>query len=270
MSNDPPADPRIGTGSVPTNCVPCWDAAGWARSTRPTTPIRTGPSRSSCCPPQFARRRGVPGPIPPRVARRGPPAGTARHPDPRLGRDRRPPLHRHATRVGAQTCARLVSSYGPMPPARAVAIVEQVASALDAAHAATVSSTVTSSRKTSWSPVTTSPTSSTSASRTPATIRRSPALGNAIGSYGYMAPERFDNVPVTNRADVYSLACVLHEILTGEPPFAGSRPSQLIKAHTLTPPPRTSTIRAGIPTALDDVIARGMAKNPAGALRDRR
>lgn len=88
-------------------------------------------------------------------------------------------------------------------------------------------------------------------------------VGMAIGSYTYMAPERFDAGPVTGRADIYSLACVLHECLTGATPFPAGGMSVLIRSHLSEPPPRPSVQRPGIPAAMDEVIARGMAKEPA-------
>lgn len=88
-------------------------------------------------------------------------------------------------------------------------------------------------------------------------------VGMAIGSYTYMAPERFDAGPVTGRADTYSLACVLHECLTGATPFPAGSMSVLIRSHLSEPPPRPSVQRPGVPAAMDEVIARGMAKEPA-------
>jgi serine/threonine protein kinase len=64
------------------------------------------------------------------------------------------------------------------------------------------------------------------------------------------------------RADIYSLACVLYEALTGEPPFAGSTTAHLIAAHLNTPPPRPSTTQPDVPPQIDEVIATGMAKDP--------
>jgi serine/threonine-protein kinase len=63
---------------------------------------------------------------------------------------------------------------------------------------------------------------------------------------------------------VYSLTCVLHECLTGRPPFEAADLVHLMSAHMLSPPPRPSIMRRGISRAFDDVIARGMAKEPAG------
>ncbi|MEV6560153.1 serine/threonine-protein kinase [Nocardia sp. NPDC051756] len=155
----------------------------------------------------------------------------------------------------------LVAGYGPIAPARAVAIIEQIAAALDAAHADTL---VHRDVK----PANILVTRDDFAYLVDFGIAHSgadpalTALGSTIGSYGYMAPERFDDVRATSRADTYSLACVLDEILTGERPFHATSISQVIKAHLTSPPPRPSSMRPGIPAGFDTVIARGMAKDP--------
>ena len=87
--------------------------------------------------------------------------------------------------------------------------------------------------------------------------------GNTIGTFAYIAPERLDSQAEEDaRADIYSLACVLYEALTGEPPFAGTSTAQLIAAHLNAPPPRPSASQPHVPQAVDEVIATGMAKDP--------
>jgi serine/threonine protein kinase, bacterial len=87
-------------------------------------------------------------------------------------------------------------------------------------------------------------------------------IGTTVGTFKYMAPERFSESDVTYRADIYALACVLYECLTGAPPYQGDQIS-VIGAHLNQAIPRPSVARAGIPAAFDAVIARGMAKDPA-------
>jgi serine/threonine protein kinase len=89
------------------------------------------------------------------------------------------------------------------------------------------------------------------------------ASGSLIGSCAYMAAERFSGGRVGPQSDVYSLACVLYECLTGRPPFERDELQQLMSAHMFSPPPRPSIMRRGIGRAFDDVIALGMAKQPA-------
>jgi serine/threonine kinase PknH len=95
--------------------------------------------------------------------------------------------------------------------------------------------------------------------------------GYQVGSFDYMAPERFGDSEATPAVDIYALACVLYEALTGHKPFAGHS-DQVIAAHLSSPPPRPSAVNAHVPVSFDEVIARGMAKYPddrygsAGAL----
>ena len=85
----------------------------------------------------------------------------------------------------------------------------------------------------------------------------------APGSPAYMAPERFGSGKnVDARADVYSLACVLYECLTGRLPFSGGGVEGLAAAHRGDEPPKPSSFNPAIPVGFDAVIARGMAKEP--------
>jgi serine/threonine kinase PknH len=124
----------------------------------------------------------------------------------------------------------LLKRFGPLTPPRAVAIITQIASALDAAHAAGVMHrdvkppNILVTRDDFAYLVDFGIASAT-------TDEKLTQLGIAVGTWKYMAPERFSNDEVTYRADIYALACVLHESLTGSPPLssrqrqhAGHRP----------------------------------------------
>ncbi|MEM6107729.1 serine/threonine-protein kinase PknH/PknJ [Mycobacterium sp. 050272] len=150
---------------------------------------------------------------------------------------------------------------GPLPPPRAVAIVEQIASALDAAHRAGVIHR-------DIKPENILLTEGDFAYlvdfgiAAAATDQRVTKTGAAVGSWSYMAPERFGKQDPTYRVDVYALACLLYECLTGATPFQSDSLSSLMAAHMMEPIPRPSQRNPAVPAAFDDVIARGMAKNP--------
>jgi serine/threonine protein kinase, bacterial len=163
--------------------------------------------------------------------------------------------------------AAVLKRTGPISPPRAVAIVRQVASALDAAHASGVTHR-------DVKPENILITGDDFAYLVDFGIARAAAdqgitqTGMAMGTYKYMAPERFTGNEVTYRSDIYSLACVLGECLTGSPPFRADSIERLVAAHLMEPAPRPSELRPGrIPAALDEVIAKGMAKNPAERYR---
>ncbi|HWC21033.1 MAG TPA: protein kinase [Flexivirga sp.] len=90
------------------------------------------------------------------------------------------------------------------------------------------------------------------------------STGQVVGSASYMAPERL-HVPARSdaRSDVYSLACVLYQALTGSKPFGVGEQVQVIAAHLNAPPPSLREHRTDLPSALDRVVQSGMAKDPA-------
>ena len=155
----------------------------------------------------------------------------------------------------------VLKRFGPLAPPRAVAIITQIASALDAAHAAGVMhrdvkpQNILITRDDFAYLVDFGIASAT-------TDEKLTQLGTAVGTWKYMAPERFSNDEVTYRADIYALACVLYECLTGSPPYRADSASVLVTAHMMDPIPQPSALRPGIPKAFDAVITRGMAKKP--------
>ncbi|WP_435795275.1 protein kinase domain-containing protein [Nocardia aurea] len=155
----------------------------------------------------------------------------------------------------------ILRGQGPMSPERALGVIDQIASALDAAHAAGLvhRDVKPANILVGESDFAYLADFGLAHSEGDSSVTQ---VGMAVGSYIYMAPERFDVGNVSGSADIYSLTCVLHECLTGASPFASASMNVLIRAHMTEPPPRPSTVRAGLPPALDAVIARGMAKDP--------
>lgn len=162
-------------------------------------------------------------------------------------------------RIPGQTLQSLVTTFGPLDPPRAVAIIEQIAAALDAAHADRLIH-----RNVKPQNILVADDGTAYLLGLGSTDPDLDAAGPTADSYACTAPERFDNRPPTNRADIYSLACVLAEMLTGTSAFPrAATVGQMIRAHLTSAPPKPSLLRPHvISPRFDAVIARGMAKNP--------
>lgn len=83
-----------------------------------------------------------------------------------------------------------------------------------------------------------------------------------IGTAQYLSPEQARGEPVDARSDVYSLGCVLYEVLTGEPPFVGDSPVAVAYQHVREDPVPPSQKHSGISPELDAVVLKALAKNP--------
>ncbi|MEV7617947.1 serine/threonine-protein kinase [Streptomyces sp. NPDC089799] len=88
------------------------------------------------------------------------------------------------------------------------------------------------------------------------------SVGEFVGTLDYVAPEQISGKPVDGRCDVYGLGCVVFEALTGAPPFERDDDMALLGAHLYDPPPPVSARRPDLPPALDDVLAKALAKVP--------
>jgi ABC-type amino acid transport substrate-binding protein/tRNA A-37 threonylcarbamoyl transferase component Bud32 len=155
----------------------------------------------------------------------------------------------------------LKESDRPLDPAFAVAVVEQIASALDAAHEAGLihrdvkpSNILVTERQFAYL-------IDFGLARTAGDVGMTTA-GSTMGTLAYMAPERFEGGPIDARADIYALTCVLYECLTGVRPYPADSLEQQIAGHMVSAPPRPSATDPKL-AAFDEVIAKGMAKKPA-------
>ncbi|HEV7452136.1 MAG TPA: ATP-binding cassette domain-containing protein [Pseudonocardiaceae bacterium] len=163
----------------------------------------------------------------------------------------------------------VLAKRGTLPPASAVNVISQVAAALDAAHADGLvhrdvkpSNVLVASSESLGEMDFVYLVDFGIAHAMGLSGPGITAVGAALGTVDYMAPERFGTGPADRRVDVYALACLLFECLTGRKPFTGGAPLASINAHLHTPPPLPSQVRPGVPAGFDDVVAHGMAKDP--------
>ena len=89
------------------------------------------------------------------------------------------------------------------------------------------------------------------------------SVGQAVGTAWYMSPEQCEGNQVDERSDLYSLGCVLHELLTGQPPFPAGDALAIMYQHRNTPAVGPRTLRPDIPAELDTLVLNLLAKAPA-------
>ena len=98
----------------------------------------------------------------------------------------------------------------------------------------------------------------------PAAITIGTPSGVAIGTPEYMSPEQATaDSSVDGRADIYSLACLLYEMLAGEPPFSGPTPAAVVAKHLHQAPPSLRVVRPTVPPGLQRAVEKALAKVPA-------
>jgi tetratricopeptide (TPR) repeat protein len=160
----------------------------------------------------------------------------------------------------------LVHQVGPLPEARAAAIISGVASALDAAHAAGLvhrdvkpANMLVDARPRRPDHVYLSDFGLTKGALSSASQT---GTGHFLGTPTYSAPEQIQGQRVDARTDEYALACAAFALLSGEPPFPRDEGMAVLYAHLSADPPRLTSRRPGLPPAVDDVLLRALAKAP--------
>jgi eukaryotic-like serine/threonine-protein kinase len=165
--------------------------------------------------------------------------------------------------VAGVTLRDIVHTDGPLPPRRAIEIIADACQALNFSHqngiihrdvkpANIMISTTNAVKVMDFGIARAIADSGNSVTQTAA----------VIGTAQYLSPEQARGDSVDARSDVYSLGCVLYEILTGEPPFTGDSPIAVAYQHVREDPVPPSKRHEGISADLDAVVLKALAKNP--------
>src|SRR5215471_535153 len=159
----------------------------------------------------------------------------------------------------------LLRREGRLEPGRALALLTQVASALDAAHAAGL---VHRDVKPGNILVATESDGERAyvcdfgLARHVSSVSSLTGERGFVGTIDYIPPEQIEGGTIDGRADVYSLGCVLYECLAGERPFERDSELSVVFAHLNEPPPRLSERRPELPVEFDAVFETALAKSP--------
>jgi serine/threonine protein kinase len=172
---------------------------------------------------------------------------------------------------GGDLAALMRRAGGPLAPARAAALVWQVASALDAAHAAGLVHRDVKPQNILVDSVPERPEhaflSDFGLSKGTGAATELTVSGQFLGTPDYSAPEQIRSGHIDGRADQYSLACVAFVLLTGSLPFHREETVATMFAHVQDPVPLATRFRPELPTAVNGVLARALAKSPAERYR---
>ncbi len=164
--------------------------------------------------------------------------------------------------VAGVTLADLLRTEGPLDPARAATIATDLADALGVAHAARMVHRDVKPANVMLSPDGRTKLMDLGIARSldGESITRASSI---LGTAGYVSPEQARGEPVDHRSDIYSLGCVLFEMLTGRQPFEAADPLAVAYKHVHEAPALPTSLQPSIPPALEAVTLRAMQKDPA-------
>ena len=155
----------------------------------------------------------------------------------------------------------VIRAEGRLDAVRTAAIVGQIASALDAAHARGLVHRDVKPGNVLLTPDDHVYVSDFGLTKRALSVSGLTATGQLVGTIDYVAPEHIKGDVVDGRADVYSLGCVVVECFTGHVPYLRDLEVGVLWAHVEEPPPTVTTERPDLPAEVDDVVASAMAKD---------
>jgi serine/threonine protein kinase len=157
----------------------------------------------------------------------------------------------------------LIDRDGPLEPVRAARTAAQIAAALEVAHEQGLVHRDVKPSNVILTPEDHVYLTDFGLARRADTQPGFTAAGEMLGTVDYVAPEQIEGSQPDARGDVYSLGCLLFEMLTGEPPFAGQKGGMAkMWAHVNAEVPSPRERRPGVPAEIEDVMRRAMAKRP--------
>ena len=165
--------------------------------------------------------------------------------------------------VEGRTLAEYLAGGGRIMPDRATQIGEAVCSALSAAHAQGVIHRDIKPGNIMLTPAGQVKVTDFGIARMTMTAETVAQTAAVLGTASYLSPEQAQGQPVDGRSDLYSLGCVVYEMVTGRPPFLGDSPVAVASKQVLEQPIAPSQLNPDVTPDLDAVILRALAKNPA-------
>jgi serine/threonine-protein kinase len=164
--------------------------------------------------------------------------------------------------VAGRTLRDVIRDQGPLPPARALALLEPVLRALAAAHAAGLVHRDVKPENVLLGDDGRVKVADFGLARAVETSNLTATTGVLIGTVAYLAPEQVEYGRADPRTDVYAAGILLWEMLTGTPPYSADSPLSVAYRHVHDDVPPPSTVVHGIPPAVDDLVVRATRRDP--------
>ena len=164
--------------------------------------------------------------------------------------------------VDGRTLADVLRQEGALPPDRAAEIAVHVCRALSSAHEKRMVHRDVKPGNVLLTPDGTVKVTDFGIARIPSGEPLT-ATGSVMGTASYLSPEQATGGRIDARSDIYSLGCVLYEMLTGKPPFDGKSAVSIAYKHVGEEPTAPSAVNPAVPAGLEAVVAKAMAKDPA-------